>query len=364
MNRLDKDAALVATAPRSVRLTAVSKSFGATKALHDTGLYAEAGTFLTLLGPSGCGKSTILNLIAGFLQPDTGDIFLGKDRVTDLPPFRRNVGLTFQSYALFPHMSVAQNVGYGLKNRGLSRADQQRRTEEALALVKLDAFADRRPSQLSGGQQQRVALARAIVFEPRVLLLDEPFSALDKNLRGAMQVELRELQQRLGITTIFVTHDQSEALSLSDTIAVMSDGRIRQTGAPDEIYRRPADPFVTRFVGEVNEFVSPATGPLTIRLGGEDAAVRAPNGLQTERATLFVRPEAIGLVAPQEGRLVGTVAATVYQGAHVDVYLDVPDARGRVLVHTPAVAFGMRVGEEVGLAIDLAEAVAFDEGQD
>lgn len=365
LNRLDNVKINVAQAAgsRSVRLTAVSKSFGGVRALHETTLSVEAGTFLTLLGPSGCGKTTILNLIAGFLVPDTGEVFLGSERVTDLPPFRRNVGLTFQNYALFPHMTVAGNVGYGLKNRGLSRAEQRQRVADALALVKLEAFADRRPAQLSGGQQQRVALARAIVFEPRVLLLDEPFSALDKNLRGTMQVELRELQQRLGITTIFVTHDQSEALSLSDRIAVMSDGRIRQVGPPDEVYTRPTDPFVSRFVGEVNCLKCQVAGSAAVAIGSMTAPVRAPEALIGPRADLFVRPQGIRLVAAHDGHVTGTVLTTVYQGATVDVHVSVAEAEGRVLVHVPPPA-NHTPGDTVGLVFDLSEAVAFREGSD
>ena len=207
---------------------------------------------MTLLGPSGCGKTTLLNLVAGFLEPDRGEIAIDGRRITDLPTYRREIGIMFQSYALFPHMSVAANVGYGLKMRRTRQPEIARRVAEALALVKLAGLEDRRPRQLSGGQQQRVALARALVIRPEVLLLDEPFSALDRNLRASMQVEIKEIQRKLGVTTIFVTHDQSEALSLSDRIAVIAEGRIRQLGTPDEIYRRPADRFVASFVGDVN----------------------------------------------------------------------------------------------------------------
>ena len=236
----------------AVRLDGVTKRFGETTALDELSLLVRRGELMTLLGPSGCGKTTLLNLVAGFLVPDRGEIAIDGRRVTDLPSYRREIGIMFQNYALFPHMNVAANVGYGLRMRRIARPEIERRVADALALVKLEGLEDRRPRQLSGGQQQRVALARALVIRPKVLLLDEPFSALDKSLRASMQVELKEIQRKLGVTTIFVTHDQSEALSLSDRVAVIAQGRIRQLGTPDEIYRRPADRFVASFVGDVN----------------------------------------------------------------------------------------------------------------
>src|SRR4051794_1870232 len=234
----------------AVQLDGVSKHFGTTRALDEAWLKVKRGELLTLLGPSGCGKTTLLNLVAGFLEPDGGEIFIDGALVTALPTFRRQIGIVFQNYALFPHMSVAANVAYGLKARHVRREEIRPRVNDALALMKLDGFGDRRPRQLSGGQQQRVALARALVIRPKVLLLDEPFSALDKNLRTSMQVEVKEIQRKLGVTTIFVTHDQSEALSLSDRIAVINEGRIRQLDAPEQIYRRPADRFVASFIGD------------------------------------------------------------------------------------------------------------------
>ncbi|HYS48170.1 MAG TPA: ATP-binding cassette domain-containing protein, partial [Xanthobacteraceae bacterium] len=209
----------------AVRLDGITKRFGHVTALHEVSLEVRRGELMTLLGPSGCGKTTLLHVVAGFLTPDTGEVAIDGERVTDLPTYRRQIGITFQNYALFPHMSVASNVGYGLRMRRIARDEIARRVEEALALVKLAGLEDRRPRQLSGGQQQRVALARALVIRPRVLLLDEPFSALDRNLRSAMQVEVKEILRKIGVTTIFVTHDQSEALSLSDRIAVIREGR-------------------------------------------------------------------------------------------------------------------------------------------
>src|SRR6201994_1326502 len=236
----------------AVTFDGVSKNFGSVTALDHVSLTIGRGEFMTLLGPSGCGKTTLLKLAAGFLGPDSGTVAIDGQCVNDVPTYKREIGMMFQNYALFPHMSVAENIAYGLKTRHVPRHDIRRRLAEALALVKLTGMEDRKPRQLSGGQQQRVALARALVINPTVLLLDEPFSALDKNLRGSMQVELREIQRKLGVTTIFVTHDQSEALSLSDRLAVMSEGRIRQLGTPVEIYRRPSDRFVASFVGDTN----------------------------------------------------------------------------------------------------------------
>ena len=225
----------------AVRLDGVTKRFGDAVALNDAWLQVQRGEFMTLLGPSGCGKTTLLNLIAGFLSPDNGEVFIDGALVTDVPTFERKIGIVFQNYALFPHMTVANNVAYGLKARGVAHGEIVGRVADVLAMMKLTGLQDRKPRQLSGGQQQRVALARALVIRPKVLLLDEPFSALDKNLRSSMQVEVKEIQRKLGVTTVFVTHDQSEALSLSDRIAVVSEGRIRQVGTPQEIYRRPAD---------------------------------------------------------------------------------------------------------------------------
>src|SRR3954451_3710755 len=243
-------------------------------------------------------KLHLLNLVAGFLMPDGGEIAIDGRRVTDVPPYRRESGIMFQQYALFPHMSVAANVGYGLKMRRIARPEIARRVAEALALIKLGGLEDRKPRQLSGGQQQRVALARALVIRPKVLLLDEPFSALDRNLRASMQVEIKEIQRKLGVTTIFVTHDQSEALSLSDRIVVMSDGRIRQLGTPDEIYCRPVDRFVASFVGDVNVLharleqvegpsASLALGPVRVLVPASTLQGAAPGAM----VDLFVRPE-------------------------------------------------------------------------
>jgi putative spermidine/putrescine transport system ATP-binding protein/spermidine/putrescine transport system ATP-binding protein len=353
-----------------VRLDGVTKRFGEVTALHAVSLEARRGELMTLLGPSGCGKTTLLNLVAGFFVPDAGEIAIDGARVTDLPTWRREIGMTFQNYALFPHMSVASNVGYGLRARRVAKVEIEGRVAAAFDLVKLTGLEERKPRQLSGGQQQRVALARALVVRPKVLLLDEPFSALDRNLRGAMQVELRDIQRKLGVTTIFVTHDQSEALSLSDRIAVMSEGRIRQIGAPDEIYRRPVDRFVASFVGDVNvlharlERRDGVTAVVALGPARVTVPSRALDGVTPGGAVdLFVRPE--DLCVAEGGAVAitrGVVAAHIYQGGHVDLYVDTPDAAaGRVLLRVPGQAAMSRwpLGTPIAIALAVDEAVAF-----
>jgi spermidine/putrescine ABC transporter ATP-binding subunit len=356
-------------ASAAVRLDGVTKRFGEVAALHEASLAVGRGELMTLLGPSGCGKTTLLNLVAGFLAPDAGNIAIDGMRVTDLPTHRREIGMTFQNYALFPHMTVASNVGYGLRARRLAKAEITQRVAAVLDLVKLTGLEDRKPRQLSGGQQQRVALARALVVRPKVLLLDEPFSALDRNLRGAMQVELREIQRKLGVTTIFVTHDQSEALSLSDRIAVMSEGRIRQLGRPDDVYRRPADRFVASFVGDVNvlrarlERIDGATA--AVALG--PARVTVPSGpleaAPGAAVDLFVRPEDLRVGEDDALTIAqGVVAAQVYQGGHVDLYVDAPEISStRVLLRIPGQAAVTRwpLGARVCITLATGEAVAF-----
>ncbi|WP_130835945.1 ABC transporter ATP-binding protein [[Erwinia] mediterraneensis] len=314
----------------AVQLDGVLKRFGDATALHKISLTIEEGEFITLLGPSGCGKTTLLNLMAGFAEADGGEIFIDGELVTAIPPYQREIGIVFQNYALFPHMTVEKNVGYGLRMRGVPRAEIAERVEQALALVKLAGYGHRKPRELSGGQQQRVALARALVIRPKVLLLDEPFSALDKSLRLSMQVELKAIQRKLGVTTVFVTHDQGEALSMSDRVVVMSAGHVRQIGAPDEIYRRPRDPFVAGFVGDVNVLPGQYTGrdnSAIVELGGN--VLRLPTervqAAMGERLDVYVRPENIQLaqLGPQ-AHLSATVITHVFQGDHVDIHLDVP----------------------------------------
>ena len=356
--------------PVAVELDGVTKRFGDTTALDKVSLLVRRGELMTLLGPSGCGKTTLLNLVAGFLMPDSGEIAIDGRRVTDLPTYRREIGIMFQSYALFPHMSVAANVGYGLRMRRIAKPEIARRVADALALVKLQGLEDRKPRQLSGGQQQRVALARALVIRPRVLLLDEPFSALDRNLRASMQVEIKEIQRKLGVTTIFVTHDQSEALSLSDRIAVIAQGRIRQLGTPNEIYCRPIDRFVASFVGDVNVLharLERLDGPTAVVAVGQVRVLVPSQTLQGAasgaRVDLFVRPEDLRVTEEGAATAVhGIVAARIYQGGHVDLYVDVPEgASGRVLLRLPGDQ-GMSLwsaGTRIGITVATEKAIAF-----
>jgi len=297
----------------AVRLIGVRKTYGDVVALQHLDLDVREGEFFTLLGPSGSGKTTTLRLIAGFERPDTGAVELEGADVTGAPPYERSVNTVFQDYALFPHMSVGENVGYGLRVAGLPRAERARRVAEALAMVRLPGIGDRRPVQLSGGQRQRVALARALVNRPRVLLLDEPLGALDLKLRQEMQLELKRLQSELGITFIYVTHDQDEALGMSDRIGVFSEGRLEQVGAPGDVYERPATAFVAGFVG-------------------------TSNLLQRDGATITVRPEKIRLL--DDGEPVpagwteepGSVREVVYLGSVTRFIVDLRDGGALTVV--------------------------------
>jgi putative spermidine/putrescine transport system ATP-binding protein len=368
----DTDARLrsIAANDGAVRFDAVTKRFGEITALNEVSLSIRQGEFMTLLGPSGCGKTTLLNLAAGFLGPDRGEIRIAGERMNDVPTYRREIGMMFQNYALFPHMNVAGNVAYGLRARRVPKRDRDRRVEEALALVRLTGFEDRMPRQLSGGQQQRVALARALVINPAVLLLDEPFSALDKNLRTSMQVELREIQRKLNVTTIFVTHDQGEALSLSDRLAVMSEGRIRQLGTPQEIYRSPCDRFVASFIGDANVLrgrLDGIEGTMAVIAVGI-ARVAVPRAASMDVAAsapvdLFVRPEHLTMTEATESCATsGTVVAHVYQGGYVDTYVECPESScDRLLVRSGGhqVLTRWPIGSRVGISIATGEGVAF-----
>ncbi len=354
----------------AVTFDGVTKSFGAVKALDDVSLEIGRGEFMTLLGPSGCGKTTLLKLAAGFLGPDSGSVAINGKLVNDLPTYKREIGMMFQNYALFPHMGVAENIAYGLKTRHVPRSEIRKRVADVLALVKLTNMDDRKPRQLSGGQQQRVALARALVINPTVLLLDEPFSALDKNLRASMQIELREIQRKLGLTTIFVTHDQSEALSMSDRMAVMSEGKIRQLGSPLEIYRRPGDRFVASFVGDTNclrgELVGVEALEAVIALGGLQIKVPAGHLAGAPASTavdLFVRPEQLRIGnSGQPGTMAGRIVAQTYHGGHVDLQIACPACGdGLMLVRAAGdqAMANLPPGTEVGISIDAGGCTAF-----
>ena len=309
-----------------LRLTGVTKRFGDAVAVDDVSFEVPRGSFATLLGPSGCGKTTTLRMIAGFYEPDAGDIELAGKRINNLPAHRRGAAMVFQDYALFPHMSVRANVGYGLRVQHKSRADIAKKVDETLKFVGLAGLGDRQPNQLSGGQQQRVAVARALVVEPQILLLDEPLSNLDAKLRESLRWELRALQQRLGMTFVYVTHDQDEALSLSDWVAVMNAGRVEQAGVPWEIYYHPKTAFLADFVGAVNLVPSivreARDGTAVVSVGSANAPVRVPAGLSLAsgaQVRLCIRPESLQLRPPGaagDGQVLvpGTVARKAFLG--------------------------------------------------
>jgi putative spermidine/putrescine transport system ATP-binding protein len=306
-----------------VVLSRITKVFpGGTRAVDNIDLRIAEGEFFSLLGPSGCGKTTTLRMIAGFEMPDAGSISVGARDVTALPPEQREMGMVFQNYALFPHRTVAENVAFGLKMRKVAREEMARRVREALALVRLQGLEERRPSQLSGGQQQRVALARAIVINPAVLLCDEPLGALDKKLRQAMQFELKELHRRLGLTLVYVTHDQEEALTMSDRIAVMRSGRIAQLGAPREIYDRPTSRFVADFIGDTNLLEGHAEGARLL-LEGWSSPLPAP--LPAGPATIALRPERVRLSSAGTGLVDATIIEANFLGDAVLLKLSLPD---------------------------------------
>jgi spermidine/putrescine transport system ATP-binding protein len=301
----------------AVRLDGVSKQFADSYAVHRLDLDIEAGHFFSLLGPSGCGKTTSLRMIGGFSDPTEGSVLLAGEDVTALPPNRRNVNTVFQSYALFDHLSVADNVGFGLKRKGVGKAEIRRRVGEMLELVQLAGLADRKPRTLSGGQRQRVALARALVNRPAVLLLDEPLAALDLKLRRQMQVELKQIQREVGITFVFVTHDQDEALTMSDRIAVMNEGRIEQCGTPEDVYEHPATRFVASFMGTSNLMSGTYRGGEVTLDQGPALAVGARTGIADGTAvSVSVRPEKIWLsdFEPGMSMLSGVIRETVYSG--------------------------------------------------
>ncbi|WP_269583466.1 ABC transporter ATP-binding protein [Roseibium sp. Sym1] len=339
----------------AVTLTNIVKKFGGFTAVHRMSMEIPDGSFVTLLGPSGCGKTTTLRMIAGLIDPSEGDITIKGQRINDVPIHKRNLGLVFQNYALFPHKTIAENVAFGLKYRDMSKADAEKKVKDALELVQLPHVSDRYPKQLSGGQQQRIALARAIVIEPDVLLLDEPLSALDANLREDMRVELKRIQHRIGITTVFVTHDQSEALAMSDRIVVMSNGRVEQIGSPEEVYNTPASEFVSRFLGISN--ILPATckdvngSGLELELADfgqiNVPRDRAPNVGEAGPAQLVIRAEKLLLTdktAPQDDRFTfdGVVEAVDYQGQ--------------------AARYFVRVGEHQLQAVNMIDQHPFQEG--
>jgi putative spermidine/putrescine transport system ATP-binding protein len=341
-----------------------AKTFGSTTVLDHVDLAIARGELVTLLGPSGCGKTTLLRLIAGLARPDAGRIQIAGRDVTDVPPQKRNVGVVFQSYALFPHLDVAANVGFGLRVRRRSKAETEAAVHRALALVGLDHLAARPISALSGGQQQRVALARALAVEPDVLLFDEALSALDRKLRERMQGELRRILRDLGATAIFVTHDQDEALTMSDRIAVMNGGRIEQLAAPREVYARPATPFVLHFLG----LSAQLTGRVTASGAGGSAVLtpfgtlRAPGELAAGRDVLLAcRPEHVrlGAATPADNAAAGTIASITYQGSRSLVEVTGPGGTALLAELAGDRAAELQPGQPVELAWPVAETLAY-----
>jgi spermidine/putrescine transport system ATP-binding protein len=309
-----------------VRLEGVTKRFDEVVAVDNLSLEIERGSFFALLGPSGCGKTTTLRMIGGFEEPTEGAIHLGDREVSRLPSYKRDVNTVFQSYALFPHLSIFENVAFGLRRKGVGKAEVTERVGEALELVDLGGFGKRKPAQLSGGQQQRVALARALVNRPRVLLLDEPLGALDLKLRKQMQLELKGIQGEVGITFIHVTHDQEEAMTMADQIAVMNAGQIEQLGTPSELYETPRTAFVASFLGVSNLIEGEAKDGAVMTAGGIRLQVASLNG-QTGAVSVGVRPEKIHLNGPEANRIDGRVIESAYIGVATQYVVDTPVGR-------------------------------------
>src|SRR5476649_1880582 len=348
----------------SLQIEHLVKRYGDFHAVRDVSLSVADGEFLVLLGPSGCGKTTTLRMVAGFIEPTAGHVKLGGIDVTLLPPWKRNAGMVFQSYALFPHLTVAENVAFGLEMRKLPRADIAKRVEETLALVRLTGYGARLPRQLSGGQQQRVALARALVIEPDILLLDEPLSNLDAKLRQEVRVEIRELQRKLGLTTVMVTHDQEEALTMADRLVVMSEGKVQQVGSQRELYENPANRFVAGFVGRSTFLDGAIEAPGRFRTDG-GLALTCTGGT-SGKATLSLRPERIEIapasLAGLDNSLSGTVEFVSYLGALIDIHVRLsPADRLVVQIANREGGFAPDVGQSVHVGWPASAGLVFTE---
>ena len=317
------------------------------KVLDDLSLQIRDKEFVTLLGPSGCGKTTTLRIIGGFLTPHSGDVFFDGERINDIPPHKREVNTVFQRYALFPHLNVYDNVAFGLKVKKLPKAEIHKRVTEMLETVNLGGFEKRNVSQLSGGQQQRVAIARALVNYPKVLLLDEPLGALDLKLRKEMQLELKRIQKQLEITFVYVTHDQEEALTMSDTVVVMQDGVIQQVGSPQDIYNEPKNAFVADFIGESNIYDGVMLKDCLVKFAGVTLPCVDKGFRRNQPVDLVIRPEDIKFVDPSETELTGTVTSVIFKGVHYEMEVMINDLLW--VVHSTA---AKQVGETVGLAVD------------
>jgi spermidine/putrescine ABC transporter ATP-binding subunit len=352
-----------------VRLENVGKRYGELWVVRQINLQIERGEFYTFLGPSGCGKTTLLRTIAGFISPDEGMVYLDGEPVNHVPPWQRDVGMVFQNYALWPHMTVFENVAFGLRERKVARAEREKRVKQVLTQVDLKGTEKRRPSELSGGQQQRVALARTLVIQPRVLLLDEPLSNLDAKLRAEMRIELLKLQRDLGLTTIYVTHDQEEALALSTRIAVMNAGKVVQEGRPREVYEQPREEFVAAFVGKSNLFYGRVlhAGDRVIEIQTDEGLLiqasppplPSPLGEGT-KVLINIRPEAIELIRSEEestraNRISAKVSASAYQGSFVEYEIEVSGKSVKANVINPKGKLLFRRGEEVAVIFALED---------
>ena len=326
-----------------IELKNISKSFDGEMVLDNISLDIHDNEFITLLGPSGCGKTTTLRIIGGFVYPDQGDVIFMGDRINDVPPHKRNVNTVFQKYALFPHLNVFENVAFPLRERKVPKQEIKEKVNKMLDMVMLSGFAHRRVTSLSGGQQQRVAIARALVNEPKVLLLDEPLGALDLKLRKDMQQELKKIQKSTGITFIFVTHDQEEALSMSDTIVVMSEGKIQQIGTPQDIYNEPVNAFVADFIGESNIVDGVMLADYKVKFGGQVFDCLDTGFAPNEPVDVVIRPEDVDIVKPAPGVLQGTVTSVTFMGVHNEAIVDIDGFKWMIQTTDP-VEEGAHIG--------------------
>ena len=330
-----------------IELKNISKAFDGEGVLNDISLYINDNEFITLLGPSGCGKTTLLRMIGGFEQPDEGDIVFLGERINDVPPHKRHVNTVFQKYALFPHLSVFENVAFPLRERRVPKDEINKKVNEMLELVMLGNFANRSVTSLSGGQQQRVAIARALISHPRVLLLDEPLGALDLKLRKDMQQELKKIQQSTGITFVFVTHDQEEALSMSDTIVVLNEGKIQQIGTPADIYNEPDNAFVADFIGESNIIDGVMLENYKVSFSGHTFECFDKGFAANEPVDVVVRPEDVDIVAPEQGMLCGTVTQVTFMGVHNEIIVDIGGFKWMIQTTD-----SVNVDEYIGISLD------------
>lgn len=330
-----------------IELKGITKSYGKDTILDNLSLNIKKNEFLTLLGPSGCGKTTTLKIIAGFETADSGQVVFENNIINDIPPYERQLNTVFQKYALFPHMNVYENIAFGLKLKKMPKDIIDQKVKEMLKLVALEGYENRDIEALSGGQQQRVAIARALVNEPKVLLLDEPLGALDMKLRKEMQIELKKIQQKLGITFIFVTHDQEEALTMSDTIVVMNKGEIQQMGSPEDIYNEPANSFVAKFIGESNIVDGIMLDDFKVEFGGKIFNCVDKGFEKNEAIEVVIRPEDFEMVKYENGMLKGTVTSIIFKGVHYEI--EVKDENHTWILHNTKHA---EIGSKIGLSLD------------